>query len=128
MHAQSQVLPILMKRLREELHSRAIHAGERAVDAVVNDVTKTCKGIPQSERIAPRRAEEHTFDLTMALAFVANPVRHDQMIGMAKSYMPEVVSSAEPYVLVEVPTVLRQSATIHKLWHQKAFFSDHKVL
>ena len=59
-HATSWVLCILVKRLRKELDRRAIHAGGRALDAVVNDVKEACKGIPESERIAPRRAKEHT--------------------------------------------------------------------
>ena len=40
----------------------------------MNDVKEACKGIPESEHMAPRRAKEHTFDLTMALAFMANPL------------------------------------------------------
>ena len=127
MHATSWVLCILVKRTRKELHSRAIHAGVRALDAVVNDVKEACKGISESEGIAPRRAKEHIFDLTMALAFIANPLWHDQTIVVAKHYMRDVVSLAGPYVWVVVHTLLRQFATIHKLWRQKDFFSDPKV-
>ena len=93
----------------------------------MNDVKEACKGIPESERRAPRRAREHTFDLTMALAFMANPLWHDQMIEVAKHYMPDVVSPAGPYIWVVVHTLLRQFATIHKLWRQKTFFSDREV-
>ena len=127
MHATSRVTCILVKRLGKELHRGPIHAGVRALDAVVNDVKEACKGISESERIAPRRAKEHTFDLTMALALMANPLWHDQMIELAKHYMPDVVSPAGPYVWVVVHTLLRQFATIHKLWRQKAFFSDPPV-
>ena len=94
----------------------------RALDAVVNDVKEACKGISESKRIAPRRAKEHTLDLTMALAFMANPLWHDEMIQAAKHCMPDGVSPAGPYVWVVVHTLLRQFATIHKLWRQKSSF------
>ena len=127
-HATSRVLCILVKRLRKELHSRGIHPGVRALDAIVNDVKEACKGIPESERIAPRRAKEHTFDLTMALAFMAKPVWHGEMINVVKHYMPDVVSPAGPYIWVVVHTLLRQFATIHQFWRQKSYFNEPEVL
>ena len=94
----------------------------------MNDVKEACKGIPESERIAPRRAKEHTFDLTMALAFMAKPVWHGEMINVVKHYMPDVVSPAGPYIWVVVHTLLRQFATIHHFWRQKSYFNEPEVL
>ena len=104
-----------------------MHAGMRALDAVVNDVKEPCKGIPHSERIAPRRAKERTFNLIIALAFMANLLLHDQMIEVVKYYMPDVVSPQGPYVWEGVHKLLPQFTAFHKLWRQKAFFGDPEI-
>ena len=41
--------------------------------------------------------------------------------------MPDVVSLAGPHTWAVVHTLIRQFATIHKLWRQKTFFSDREV-
>ena len=72
-HATCRILCILVKRLRGEFHQRGIHVGVRELDGEMHEIKEFCKGIPEAERIAPRRAKEGSFDLTSANAFMATP-------------------------------------------------------
>ena len=97
------------------------------VSVLMHEIKEFCKGIPEAERIAPRRAKEGSFDLTSANAFMANPQWADNMVTIAKARMGNVETPAGPLVWVVLRTLLHQFAYIHRFWRQKEFFTDNDV-
>ena len=126
-HATCRILCILVKRLRGEFHQRGIHVGVRELDGEMHEIKEFCKGIPEAERIAPRRANEGSFDLTSANAFMANPQWADNIVTIAKARMGNVETPAGPLVWVVLRTLLHQFAHIHRFWRQKEFFTNSDV-
>ena len=126
-HATCRILCILVKRLRGEFHQRGIHVGVRELDGEMHEIKELCKGIPEAERIAPRRAKEGSFDLTSANAFMANPQWADNIVTIAKARTGNVETPAGPLVWVVLRTLLHHFAHIHRFWRQKEFFIDSDV-
>ena len=60
----------------------------------MHEIKEFCKGIPEAQRIAPRRAKEGSFDLTSANAFMANPQWADNIVTIAKARMGNVETPA----------------------------------
>ena len=93
----------------------------RELDGEMHEIKEVCKGIPEAERIAPRRAKEGGFDLTSANAFMTNPQWADNIVTIAKARMGNVETPTGPLVWVVLRTLLHQFAHIHRFWRQKEF-------
>ena len=115
------------KKAKGEFHQERIHVGVLELDGEMHEIKEFCKGIPEADRIAPRRAKERSFDLTSANAFMANPQWADNIVTIAKTRMGNVETPAGPLVWGVLRTLLHQFAHIHRFWRQEEFFTDSDV-
>ena len=126
-HATCSILCILVKRLRVGLHRRGIDVGVRELDGVMHEIKEVCKGIPEAEKIAPRRADEGRFDLTNANVFMAKPQCANKIVTIAKARIGDVQTPTGPLLWVVLRTLLHQFAHMPKFWRRKGFFTNTDV-
>ena len=95
------------------------------VSSVIQSLAEDAQGVPEGERLAPRRTKPGSVDLTAATIFVGHVEKHARIVQHAKTLDRLVPwGSGEINLGVAIDLFLRALHAAHTIWRQKTMLTQ----